>query len=183
MKKINLFFISLMLLIGVSAVNCFAGTWVKDGDYWKYDDNGTFVTSDFKFIQDGYDAYYYYFDAMGHMAVGLQKIGGDYYMFDINGHPVTNSAVTVDGTTYTTKNRGKLQNVYKDLDVVSFNIAYLIQNQNMGNQTLSDIEESNAALAESKAKAALEEDLEKRGPRSSASKELSKNVVGPGQSN
>ena len=68
MKKIVLLTISLVLLM---ASVCFAGAWVQDGDYWKYDKgNGVFAIDEWENI-DGID---YHFDDLGHMATGDSTI-------------------------------------------------------------------------------------------------------------
>ena len=72
-----------VLMIVVLANVVFAGEWVQDGIDWKYkDDNGSFLTSTWKFLQVGENSYgTYYFDENGIMATELQKIDDRIYAF------------------------------------------------------------------------------------------------------
>ena len=62
------------------ATSVFAG-WIKDGEQYKYEKNGTFKTNEWLSL----DGDMYYFDSSSHMVTGLQKIGKYYYAFKNSG--------------------------------------------------------------------------------------------------
>ena len=80
MKNFKVLALICALFVSSFATSVFAG-WVKDGDLYKYEENGTFKTSDWLAIEGDM----YYFDATSHMVTGLQKIGKYYYVFRSNG--------------------------------------------------------------------------------------------------
>ena len=80
MKKLNLFVVVNLLLVVLFANAAFAD-WEQDGDYWKYEENGTYKTNDW-LTYEGDD---YYFDEFSHMVTGLYRIDDCYYAFYSNG--------------------------------------------------------------------------------------------------
>ena len=82
MKRSSLVLLMASIFVMMMSSFTFAG-WVKDGDFYKYEENGTFKTKEW-FVVDGNQ---YYFDENSHMATGLQKIGKNYHAFHTNGTP------------------------------------------------------------------------------------------------
>ena len=109
MKKVVLLTISLVLLM---ASVCFAGAWVQDGDYWKYDKgNGVFAIDEWENI-DGID---YHFDDLGHMATGLVQIGANYHYFYDDGKMYEmGKTVDIMGKQCTIVTRGKIAKMPDD---------------------------------------------------------------------
>ena len=107
-KKIRIGIVVTLTMIIISAVASFAavtnGTWVQNGTNWMFQkQDGTFMMNEWGLLKYGSDYGDFYFDGNGIMATGLRKIGGDYYMFNLDGTTKSNSIVLVDGYEYKTK--------------------------------------------------------------------------------
>ena len=97
MKVLNKFLI-LFSFVMIFSQAAFAGNWVQDGNFYKYqDDDGTFVTASWRMIprEDGIK-YKYYFDEFGHMANTITKIKDDFYFFSDTGELAANTKITID---------------------------------------------------------------------------------------
>ena len=97
MKVLNKFLV-LFSCVTFLSTTAFAGNWIKEGNFYKYqDDDGTFVTSSWRMIprEDGIK-YKYYFDEHGHMANTITKIKDDYYFFSDTGELAANAKITID---------------------------------------------------------------------------------------
>lgn len=164
MKKIIKNLLCVVLIFIISS-NAFAGAWIQFGNFWKYQkDDGTFLTSTWELIKTDNDYKTYYFDENGNMATGLKKINGEIYAFNDDGSTVTNSKVVIDGEEYPTKNKGLVEGLPTDFDVVSYNERKALDHVNADGSLASDtvlenwLKESAANLTpEEKAKVEAEE--------------------------
>lgn len=121
MKRVVGIFVSVVFSLLLSMV-IFASGWVKLGSNWRYqEEDGTFVVSSWKLIKTGNDYKTYYFDANGNMCTGLQSIDGAIYAFNDDGSTITNSKVDIDGEEYITRNKGLVEGIPNNYDVVSYN--------------------------------------------------------------
>lgn len=101
------YFFSLMLFINLA----FAG-WLQEGEFWKYEENGAFKTSDW--LQVAGD--YYYFDASSHMVTGLQKIGNSFYAFHDNGVAYKkNEKFVINEIQYDIAAKGKVKDLENEM--------------------------------------------------------------------
>lgn len=121
MKRVVGIFVSVVFSLLLSMVVLASG-WVKLGSNWRYqEEDGTFVVSSWKLIKTGNDYKTYYFDANGNMCTGLQSIDGAIYAFNDDGSTITNSKVDIDGEEYITRNKGLVEGIPNNYDVVSYN--------------------------------------------------------------
>ena len=75
----------------------FAGTWILDGDKWKYQDQESFLTS--SWLQD--DDNWFYLDSNGNMVTSTtQNIDGTDYTFDSSGKLLKEITDGWNGNTY-----------------------------------------------------------------------------------
>lgn len=109
MKRLLLSIISLVLLLGTAS---FAGTWVEEEGYWKYDKGGgVFAVDEWETI-DGIE---YHFDDLGHMATGLVQIGTNYHYFYDDGKMYEmGKTVDIMGKACTIVTRGKIAKMPDD---------------------------------------------------------------------
>ncbi|MBR3289100.1 MAG: hypothetical protein IKI71_05005 [Lachnospiraceae bacterium] len=111
MKGIKFFVLINALFVLLIANVTFAG-WVQDGELYKYEENGAFITSDWLAIKGDN----YYFDANSHMVTGLQKIGKYYYVFKNNGIAYKKSEKFVfENCEYDIGPKGKVLNLESDI--------------------------------------------------------------------
>ena len=111
MKNFKVLALICALFVSSFATSVFAG-WVKDGDLYKYEENGTFKTSDWLAIEGDM----YYFDATSHMVTGLQKIGKYYYVFRSNGVAYKKSSkFTINDIEYDIGAKGKVIDLENEL--------------------------------------------------------------------
>ena len=157
--KRGLAILSALFILALSGA-VFAGEWVQDGSNWKYkEDDGSFLTSSWKFLKVGNDYSNFYFDENGHMATGLKRIDGEVYAFREDGTTITNSTVTIDGEKFDTKNKGLVEGVPTYFDVDEYNAKLLAEKQK---------KESEEAARIAKQKA-IEESIANRSPEELAS--------------
>lgn len=181
-KKIFSTIVLTLISIVTFAVSAFAGDWVNEGVFWKYLEDDIPVVNDWRFIHYGNDYNYYFFDELGHMCVGLKKIGNETYMFDINGKALSNSTIKINGRDCRTKNKGLVVDLYSDanIDYNAWNAQYIAEN------TLTAEEKAAQAVAEQEAreKKAVEDavaaSLEKKGPKAAGQQKALDAYSGPG---
>lgn len=167
MKKIRNV-VLLMIAIVMTSYAAFAGNWVQEGINWKYlDTNGAYIVNDWKFIQTGMTANYYFFDELGNMVRGIRKINGSYYSFNYDGDANSHNQVVINGTVHKTGKKGLISDIYSDFDVDAWNAEFfaahnLTPEQKAYNEALKAEEEAKkqaaaeaAAIAEKKGPSAL----------------------------
>lgn len=111
MKNLKILLLVSAVFVCTFTTSIFAG-WVKDGDLYKYEENGTFKTSDWLAIEGDM----YYFDASSHMVTGLQKIGKYYYVFRNNGVAYKkNSTFYINDIEYEVGAKGKVIDLENEL--------------------------------------------------------------------
>ena len=100
------------LLSIIMFANIVCAGWIQEGEFWKYEENGSFKTKDWLQIEGDY----YYFDASSHMVKGLQKIGNNFYAFHDNGIAYKKKEKFVlDGIEYDILTKGKVENLENDM--------------------------------------------------------------------
>lgn len=129
MKNLKILLLVSAVFVCTFTTSIFAG-WVKDGDLYKYEENGTFKTNDWLAI----DGDMYYFDATSHMVTGLQKIGKYYYVFRNNGAAYKkNSTFHINDIEYEVGAKGKvidLENEFTDEDYQHYLAQKAIEDAN-----------------------------------------------------
>ena len=120
MKKLKLLFVVSFLFVMLMSSVSFA-SWVKEGDNYKFEQNGIFVTNDF--VIDGGKTYY--FDENSFMVTGIKKIGKYYHVFHDTGAAYKKTeSYTYDGFEFEIGSKGKIKN-FEDHITDEEYVAYL----------------------------------------------------------
>ena len=108
MKKFIILLTTIMLL----STNFVFADWVTDGAFYKYENNGVFITNDWLTIEGDN----YYFDELSHMVKGLKKIGNNYYVFHNTGKAYTRKEhFTFNDVEYDIGAKGKVKDLELDI--------------------------------------------------------------------
>jgi hypothetical protein len=117
MKKAKILLIATSISL-LFSIQSFAGWIQEDNGQWKYDQNGTLVTS--QWIED--QGIWYYFDENGVMLANTtQRIDGKVYTFDVSGKWIDpNSSTEITYRTYTNTEIGYSLQVPSNVATTAF---------------------------------------------------------------
>ena len=130
MKKILTTLILALMMLIVSGMPAFAGSWEWVEDHWRYRDNsGKFKNNEWFKDENGYT---YHFDTFGNMDTGLKYIGNNWYHFADDGalyydgyDEATGTVSVEDGKAYHSTDSGLLIAQMTAYDDVNYNYVIL----------------------------------------------------------
>ena len=122
MKNFKVFLLISTLFV-LTFTNIVLAGWIQDGEFWKYEENGTFKTKDWLTIEGDN----YYFDESSHMVTTLYKIGENYYAFHSDGKAYRKKEdFELNGVEYDIGSKGKVMDLELDMSEEQYK-EYLYQ--------------------------------------------------------